>query len=95
VWKAPFFQGIRDWQREYGYGQQEPQQEGNWLRPCPIRDHHREFRALVDRYQAEPEDESARQALEDQEYYKGLVAYGVDIGEYSQEVWETDYIGRK
>ncbi len=95
VWKTPFFQGIRDWQRKYGFGQKELQQDGNWLRPCPIRDHHREFRELVDRYQAEPEDESARQALEDQEYYKGLVAYGTDIGEYSQEVWETDYLGRR
>ena len=94
IWKDPFFQGIRDWQREYGFGQKEPQKGGNWLRPCPIRDHHRTFRELVDRYEAEPEDEQAREALEDQEYYRGLVAYGTDIGEYSQEIWEKEYLGR-
>ena len=95
VWKAPFFQAIREWQREYGYGQKEPLQEGNWLRPCPIRDHHRMFRELVDRYQPEPEDQAAREALEDQEYYKGLVAYGTDIGEYSQDIWEGKYLGQR
>ncbi len=94
VWKAPFFQAIREWQREYGYGQKEPLQDGNWLRPCPIRDHYGMFRELVDRYQPEPEDEAAREALEDEEYYKGLVAYGTDIGEFSQDIWEKEYLGR-
>jgi len=95
VWEAPFFQAIRQWQRDYGYGQSEPLKEGNWLRPCPIRDHHRMFRELIDRYHPEPEDEAAQQALEDKEYYKGMVAYGMDIGEFSQDIWERKYLGRR
>jgi len=83
---------VREWQRQYGFGQQEPVREGNWLRPCPIRDHYREFRQLVVRYQAQPEDERVREALLDQDYYKGLVAYGTDVGEYSQEIWEKEYL---
>lgn len=95
VWQMPFFAALRDWQKDYGFGAKEPLAEGNWLRPCPIRDHHGEFRALVDRYGADPEDEPAREALQDEEYYKGLVAYGTDIGEFSQEVWERDYLGKR
>ena len=95
VWKAPFFQAIRQWQRDYGYGHSEPLKEGNWLRPCPIRDHYRMYRELIDRYQPEPEDEAARQALEDEDYYKGLVAYGMDIGEFSQDIWEGKYLGQR
>lgn len=94
VWQAPFFAALRDWQKDYGFGGKEPLVEGNWLRPCPIRDHHGEFRALVDKYGADPEDEAARQALQDEGYYKGLVAYGTDIGEFSQEAWEGEYLGR-
>lgn len=92
VWQAPFFQAIREWQRGYGYGQGEPTSQGNWLRPCPIRDHHRLFREWVDQCQPEPEDEAARRALSDEAYYKGLVAYGIEVGEYSQEIWENQYV---
>ncbi len=94
LWKAPFFQAIRQWQNDYGFGHSEPLKDGNWLRPCPIRDHYGMFRELIDRYQPEPEDEPAREALEDEEYYKGLVAYGTDIGEFSQDIWEKEYLGR-
>ena len=93
VWTAPFFQALRDWQHRYGYGQAEPQREGNWLRPCPIRDHYPMFRELVERYGAVPEDEAARQALRDVAYYKALAAYGLDVAEFSQEVWEREYLG--
>ncbi|MBC7264135.1 MAG: radical SAM protein [Chloroflexi bacterium] len=94
LWEAPFFQAIRQWQYNYGYGREEPLREGNWLRTCPIRDHYRMYRELIDRYGPEPEDEAAQEALEDEEYYKGLVAYGVDFGEFSQEIWEKEYLGR-
>jgi len=95
IWKAPFFAAIRQWQHDYGYSaKNEPQQDGNWLRPCPIRDHYGMYRELIDRYQPEPENEAAREALEDEEYYKGLVAYGMDIGEFSQDIWEQEYLGQ-
>jgi len=92
VWRAPFFQAIRQWQREYGYGQAEPSRESNWLRPCPIRDHHGTFRELLARYQPEPEDEAAGEALADGEYCANLVAYGQHLAEVSQEIWEEEYL---
>jgi len=92
VWRAPFFQAIRQWQREYGYGRAEPSRESNWLRPCPIRDHHGTFRELLARYQPEPEDEAAGEVLADGEYCANLVAYGQHLAEISQEIWEEEYL---
>jgi MoaA/NifB/PqqE/SkfB family radical SAM enzyme len=93
VWASPFFKAVRQWQRDYGYGRKELTAEGNWLRPCPFRDHHALFREWVDRYQLEPEDEAARQALTDSEFYKAMVDCGMRHREVSQELWEKEYLG--
>ena len=92
VWRAPFFKAIRQWQREYGYGRPEPSPASNWLRPCPMRDHHGTFRQLLSRYQPEPEDEAAGEVLADGEYCANLVAYGQHLEEISQEIWEKEYL---
>ena len=92
VWQAPFFQAIREWQRQYGYGQAELQGDGDWLRPCPMRDHHGMFRELLQRYAPEPEDEAARQALADTGYGEGLAAYGEALRQCTQPVWERVYV---
>jgi len=94
VWGLPFFEAIRQWQRDYGYNAEQPLKEGNWLRTCPIRDHYQMYRQLIDRYRVDPEDKAAQEALEDEDYYKGLVAYGIDFGECSQGVWESEYLGQ-
>lgn len=94
AWKTPFFEAIRHWQRDYGYGHQELSAEGNWLSPCPFRDHYGLFRQWIDRYHPEPEDETAQRALLDGQYYEEMVAYGVEYRERSQKVWEKEYLGR-
>jgi MoaA/NifB/PqqE/SkfB family radical SAM enzyme len=94
VWEAPFLRSIRGWQREYGYGREEPSAEGNWLRPCPVRDHHALFRQWVERHQPQPEDEAARQVLKDQAYYDSMVAYGEELQVLSQKIWEEEYVQR-
>ena len=94
IWHAPMLQAIRQWQRDYGYGRAEPSPDANWLRPCPVRDHHATFREWLNRYQPEPEDESARQVLQDVAFCKGLVAYGMDLAEFSQDIWEQEYLGQ-
>jgi MoaA/NifB/PqqE/SkfB family radical SAM enzyme len=95
VWETPFFGAIRQWQRDYGYRQPEPSPQGNWLSPCPFRDHYHLFRDWVDRYQPKPEDEAAEEALLDGQYYEEMVAYGQEYRELSQEIWEKEYLGRK
>ena len=92
LWAAPMFQAIRQWQRDYGYGRPEPSAEGNWLRPCPIRDHYPLFREWIERFQPTPEDEGARQALLDTEYYRQMAAYGRELAWCSQPLWEEQYV---
>ena len=92
LWNAPFFEAIRQWQRDYGYGRQELSREGNWMRPCPFRDHYSEFRKWVDRYHPEPEDETASAALLDEEYCEKLIAYGIENRRSTQEIWEKEYL---
>ena len=95
VWNAPFFQTIRRWQREYGFGKPEPRNEGNWLRPCPIRDHYPLFRKWLESYHPDPEDEAAGEAMADEHYYERLMAYGDRLAELSQGIWERDYLCHK
>jgi len=92
LWATPFFRAIRKWQCDYGYSQKELSVEANWLTPCPFRDHYTLFRRWIDRYQPEPEDESAQEALLDKEYYQCLVNYGSELKEITQEIWKKEYL---
>jgi MoaA/NifB/PqqE/SkfB family radical SAM enzyme len=95
VWDAPFLRSIRRWQQEYGYGHERPLAKGNWLRPCPIRDHYALFRQWVARHGPEPEDEAARELLTDNAYIERMVAYGKELQELSQNVWEDEYVSER
>jgi MoaA/NifB/PqqE/SkfB family radical SAM enzyme len=91
VWEAPFLRAIRRWQRQYGYGRESPSAQGNWLRPCPVRDHYALFRHWVERHRPEPEDEAAGRVLTDEHYTQTMVAYGEELEALSQPVWEQEY----
>ena len=93
VWKEPFFEAIRDWQRNYGYGKQVLSKEGNWLRPCPFRDHHALFSNWIEKYNPEPEDEAAQEATADDSYHCALVNYGTAYGRLADDIWNRDYLG--
>jgi MoaA/NifB/PqqE/SkfB family radical SAM enzyme len=92
LYDLPYFQGIRHWQWEYAFGKTKPREHQNWILPCPIRDHHEVARELIDRYHPEPEDESAAEALEDEEYYRGMLAYGEALRKVFDPVWEEEYL---
>ena len=93
VWAHPFFARIREWQRNYGYKKKVARLEerGNWIMPCPIRDHHREFRELIREFKLTPEDQNAATALEDPEYYQGMVAYNQAVAELLDPIWKNEY----
>ena len=80
--------GIAGWLDGGG----EPSKDGNWMRPCPVRDHYGALREWVNNYQAEPEDEAARLALDDAAFFESMVAHGAENAGPSQEVWETEYL---
>jgi MoaA/NifB/PqqE/SkfB family radical SAM enzyme len=94
VWAEPFFASLRGWQREYGYkrGMSEDGQHGNWIMPCPIRDHHMEFRQIVLEHEPDPVDENAAAALLDPAYREGMEQYDRDLAEIFDPLWESEYL---
>jgi len=86
VWADPFFAGLRQWQRSY------QQDKGNWLMPCPMRDHHADLRRLLAEYEPEPTDANAGAALLDAGYARGLVEYDAAYQAISGPVWEDHYL---
>lgn len=86
VWKEPFFASLRDWQKTYKDG------NGNWLMPCPIRDHHADLRKMIAVHQPEPSDESAREALLDLDYAAGMDHYDREYQSLSSVIWQEHYL---
>jgi MoaA/NifB/PqqE/SkfB family radical SAM enzyme len=85
VWADPFFAAIRNWQRTYAEG------EGNWMMPCPNRDHHADFYRMLTEHEPEPADANAAEALGDLDYHRGLADYDEDLGTLMDPVWEDHY----
>ncbi|MEA3375452.1 MAG: radical SAM protein [Chloroflexota bacterium] len=92
VLEEPFFQAIREWQDAYGFAATRPEEHGNWLMPCPIRDHHADFRRILQTTEPDPEDEAALQAMIDPSYRDGLMAYDRAVAELMDAVWERAYL---
>ncbi len=86
VWADPFFAGLRHWQQSYR------QDKGNWLMPCPMRDHHADLRQLLAEHEPEPTDANARAALLDAGYARGLIEYDAAYQATSGPVWEKHYL---
>lgn len=89
---SSFFKGIREWQEQYALNGPADTM-GNIIVPCPIRDHYETMHELINRTNAQPADEAAEQALQDAEYYHGLVRYGKQAKAITDEIWERDYLG--
>jgi len=92
AWTHPFFADLRRWQHNYGFDE-DGMRNGcrNWLMPCPIRDHHGEFRAMLNAHEPEPMDDNAAAALQDQGYYDGMVAFDRDLAREMDPIWEMRY----
>jgi len=91
---APLFTKIRSWQREY-FDDKPNYEKGNLLVPCPIRDHHRQARAIVDEVNARPIDEDGARALGDSSYCRGMIEYGEKVDCLSCSLWKERYLALK
>ena len=88
---SPFFESIRNWQREYGYNR--PAEEtGNWLAPCPIRDHFDMFATVTTACKARPINEEAGEAIHDPAHRAGMVDYGRKMAELTDDIWASQYV---
>jgi len=95
---SDFFKDIRDWQTQYGFAQDykvvKPE-IGNWLRSCPMRDHHRKAQEFITKHNAKPVDLPAADAMTDSKYHELLNAYGDRIGELTDPIWRKQYLAKK
>jgi MoaA/NifB/PqqE/SkfB family radical SAM enzyme len=82
---SDYFQRGRKWQEEYGYLSSPP---GNFFAPCSIRDNHRYFREKILTPDIKPEDEYARAALEDPEYYQKMAEFDEKIHQLTEPLWK-------
>lgn len=91
VFETPLFQKIRQFQNDYAYNRQH-QEVGNWLCPCPTRDHHEKFNEILQQTQPRPIDEGAKVAMQDQGYIQGMADYGKRLYDITKPVWESRYL---
>jgi len=94
IYDAPYFRAIREWQREYALGKEKPEECGNWLVPCSLRDHYDMGRDLIEDYHPEPEDEAAARCLKDDAYYDKMIGYDKELNKLFHPIWEQEYLRR-
>ena len=91
VYDQPFFEAIRKWQDEYAYARV-GNETGNWLRPCPIRDHHKLALDIITEHKAHPEDVTTEKWLQDTNLHKGLIEFDDKLAELMDPYWEKIYL---
>lgn len=89
--ESGFFKDIRKWQDDYGY-KRKPEEHGNWLIPCFIRDHHDIFIETLKKHKPKPIDIDANIAISDEEYHSMLIEYNRKMEELTNKIWEERYI---
>ncbi len=88
---SDLFKGVRDWQLSYNYMCQ-PDVRGNEIRPCFIRDHHKEAHDLFVKTESKPGYPSAAICLHDQDYYDKMIQYDDELAEFLDPIWEKNYL---
>ena len=85
----PFLKAIRAWQKDYAVDRS-PDEKGNYLTPCPIRDHYADMVKLLKEHAPRPIDPSAEEALHDEKYQSGLMEYDTKLSRLLDPVWEQE-----
>jgi len=60
--------------------------------PCIIRDHHADFRRILEATEPDPEDKAALQAMVDPTYRDGLIKYDEALAQLMDPIWEQEYL---
>ncbi len=98
VLKKPFFEAIRQWQKDY-YTEQPADKKGNIIMTCPIKDHYEMLRPIIDeqiaKHNLKPMDEAAAEALKDPEYKKGMIEYHDGMCKATDDIWREEYLGKQ
>jgi MoaA/NifB/PqqE/SkfB family radical SAM enzyme len=96
VWSHPFFAHLRRWQYDYGYTKdfEASREIKNWMMPCPIRDHYKEFHPWVEKFGLKPLDENADEAVHDPEYLRRMAEYNQAVADLMDPIWNEYYKDR-
>jgi len=90
---SDLFKNGRKWQCDYGLGKYE--KPDNWLMPCSIRDHYKNFRENILTKDAKPLDKYAGEALQSKKYYDTMVKYDEELKKLAEKIWEEEYLKKK
>lgn len=91
IFEDPFFAAIRCWQRAYGYKKPTIDHETDWLRPCPIRDHHQIAREIIERHRARLIEGNDRR-IESDSFFKLMDKYDRALKERIGRIWQERYL---
>lgn len=94
IYDQPFFEAIRKWQDDYAYARV-GDETGNWLRPCPIRDHHKIAMDAIEEYKAKPEDLETEKWLHDERLHQGLIDFDDKLTKLMDPYWDNIYLKEK
>jgi len=86
---TPFFKAIRSWQKEYGF-LSGGKVSGDWLRPCPIRDHFLTAKKIIKEYNAYPID-YAPEVIDEKNYIAEMVDYDEKLEKLTSPIWQKQY----
>ena len=90
---SPLMKNGRKWQMDYALC--DCKKPGNWLMPCSIRDHYENFVKNIVTKDTKPQDESAKEALESEEYTKLLKDFDSELKNLTKDIWEKEYLKKK
>ncbi|RJR31076.1 MAG: radical SAM protein [Candidatus Latescibacterota bacterium] len=92
--ETAFFRKLRAWQDEYGYARP-PENVGNWLCPCPIRDNFDFLRRTAVETDARPVNAAAARALADPVHCARMSDFAGRYRRISAQLWDEEFAGRR
>jgi hypothetical protein len=90
----PFLRAIRAWQKDYALDRR-PDEKGNYLTPCPIRDHYADMLKLLKEHTPRPIDVSSDEALRDESYQCGMMEYDTELSRLLDPIWEKETLAKE
>jgi MoaA/NifB/PqqE/SkfB family radical SAM enzyme len=91
VLRHPFMKAIRNWQADYALDRP-PAETGNFMTPCPMKDHYDAMLPLLQKHRPRPIDEGGEEALGDASYQEGLKEHGRELARLLDPIWEREVL---
>jgi MoaA/NifB/PqqE/SkfB family radical SAM enzyme len=95
IWKSGFFEAIRGWQKEYGFGKNCLEEKGNLMMSCPYRDHHPQFLEWIKKYKINPSDYGSDKLFMGSRYCNNMAGYDKELEKLMDPVWKEKYLNNK